>query len=96
LLDLSTRYVAKDGAVQPIHLEKAEVAAAITEMAGNGLRTIAVCYKDLDQGEENKDDRVETNLVSLSILSPSRFFHSLDSFTLSILSPYLILFHYLL
>lgn len=65
MLDLSASYIAEDGNIHTIEPRiKNEIAQAIEQMALTGLRTIAICYRDLAPGEEDRDDRVENNLVS--------------------------------
>eukprot|EP00026_Physarum_polycephalum_P007323 Phypoly_transcript_07382.p1 GENE.Phypoly_transcript_07382~~Phypoly_transcript_07382.p1 ORF type:complete len:532 (+),score=70.53 Phypoly_transcript_07382:144-1598(+) len=69
LVDLSSHYIAEDGNIHPIEPRvKTELSLTIEQMAMTGLRTIAICYRDLEPGEEDKDDRVEKNLVLIAIV----------------------------
>jgi magnesium-transporting ATPase (P-type) len=67
ILDLCTRlYI--DGKVEDLTQEKYDlVAARIDEFAKKGLRVIAVAYKKLPDGEYNKDQDVENDLIFVGL-----------------------------
>jgi len=71
VLKLCTTYLDKDGCIQPItESKREEFESAIVGMATNGLRTICICYKDVDLESMPYDDQeaVETDMICTAIV----------------------------